>query len=96
MNRRVAWWQQTHIKPRTVPFSLPITSVGRYDNEDYGFNFNFKSGGKMKESEKQKQRHEDKKLFYETQKLLLQESNKKASGMKSGYAYFTKLMMQSK
>ena len=96
MNRRVAWWQQTHIKPRTVPFSLPITSVGRYDNEDYGFNFNFKSGGKMKESEKQKQRHEDKKLFYETQKLLLQESNKKASNMKSGYAYFSKLMMQSK
>ena len=96
MNRRVAWWQQTHIKPRTVPFSSPITSIGRYDNEDYGFNFNFKSGGKMKESEKQKQRHEDKKLFYETQKLLLQESNKKASGMKSGYAYFTKLMMQSK
>ena len=96
MNRRVAWWQQTHIKPRTVPFSLPITSIGRYDNEDYGFNFNFKSGGKMKESEKQKQRREDKKLFYETQKLLLQESNKKASDMKSGYAYFTKLMMQSK
>ena len=50
----------------------------------------------MKESEKQKQRYEDKKLFYETQKLLLQESNKKASNMKSGYAYFSKLMMQSK
>ena len=96
MNRRVAWWQQTHIKPRTVPFSLPITSVGRYDNEDYGFNFNFKSGGKMEAAEKQKSKRADKKLFYETQKLLLQESNKKGRDMKGGYAYFSKLMMQSK
>jgi len=40
-------------------------------------------------------RHYDK-LFFNTHKLLVTESNKKQRAMGSGFAYFHKLMMQSK
>lgn len=60
--KRIGFWQQTHIKPSVTPFTLPLYSQGVYTR-----NFSYlASGGKMEAAEKEKTRRQDRKLFYET------------------------------
>lgn len=103
-NDRLNAWAMEHRQPVNAPFVGPIYSVRQGTSAtpfDFGApasqGFQFaKSGGKLAAAEREKTRRAAHKQFYDTQKLLLQESNKKQRAMSNGYAYFTRLMMQGK
>ena len=85
-------------EPNTRPYGYYYnytTPTGRGTFDFYNFSdsgFSFKTGGKMEAAEIEKTRREYAKLFHDTQKFLVSESNKKLKN--SGLDYFRKLMMQ--
>lgn len=84
--------REPNTRPYGISYTLPSVSKGEFDygnGFDYGSGF-FASGGKMEAAEREKTRREYVKLFHDTQKLLLTQSNKKLKS--SGLSYFKKLM----
>ena len=91
-----------YVRPVGTPFALPMrnftlptTQSSSFDySNDFFDRISLKKGGKLEEYGKNL-RHFSK-LYFNTQKLLMQESNKKQRMMSNGYAYFQKLMMQGR
>ena len=88
-------WQNTHRAPLGVPFARPRRTAGYTAPFSFQDEFQFAKKGGVLEEKGRMHRHHDK-LFYQSQKLLLTESNKKQRAMANGYGYLLKLMMQSK
>ena len=89
------YWQSSHRESLGYPFGPVIwTSPIPYYQSSF-----FAKGGNLEVIDRvergRMKRHYDK-LFYNTHKLLVTESNKKQRALGSGFAYFHKLMMQSK
>ena len=85
-------WLAAHRQSLGYPFA-PIILTSPIPTQWSWGTYN-KEGGVLQEKNKMK-RHYDR-LFYNTQKLLVTESNKKQRAMSNGYAYFHKIMMQGK
>ena len=83
-------------EPNTRPYGYYYDYVTPTERGAFNFGYSstgfFKTGGKMEAAEIEKTRREYAKLFHDTQKFLVSESNKKLKN--SGLAYFRKLMMQ--
>ena len=84
-------WLAAHRQSLGYPFAPIILTSPIPTQWSWG---TYKEGGVLQEKNKMK-RHYDR-LFYNTQKLLVTESNKKQRAMSNGYAYFHKIMMQGK
>lgn len=96
-----AAYNRQAIRPVGVPFALPqygYTTVStpqsfNYDDDFWGSR-SLKRGGVLEEYNKNLRHYS--KLYFDTNKLLVTESNKKQKMMSNGYAYFHKLMMQGR
>lgn len=95
-----AQWDATHIAPIGSPYTgygTIYTSRQPFDFNDYSSTFfSFKSGGKMEAAEKEKTRREYEKMYHDSLKLMMTESNKKLKGSGAAYNYYRKLFMQGK
>lgn len=93
MNR----WNATHIPTTGSPYAGYGTTFGGPEYFDFA-NFNtgvsFAKGGKMEAAEREKTRKEYEKIYHDSMKLMVQESNKKLRS--SAYAFYRKLFMHKK
>lgn len=98
-----AEYSRNNIRPIGVPFAIPqyrfttaSTAQGTYDPAyDWFAGISYdKKGGKLEEYGRNLRHYS--KLYFNAQKLLMQESNKKQKMMSNGYAYFQKLMMEGR
>lgn len=87
-------WTANHLVTTGTPYAgygtlytLPPTY------SPYGY---FARGGKMEAAEKEKTRREYEKIFHDSMKLLVKESNKKLAAGKGAYAFYRKLFMHAK
>ena len=85
------FWKATHLPTTGTPYA----GYGNIYTLPGTFNPNmFRSGGKMEAAEREKTRREYEKIYHDSMKLLVTESNKKLRN--SAYAYYRKLFMHSK
>lgn len=93
MNR----WNATHIPTTGSPYAGYGTTFGGPEYFDFA-NFNtglsLAKGGKMEAAEREKTRKEYEKIYHDSMKLMVQESNKKLRS--SAYAFYRKLFMHKK
>lgn len=85
------FWKATHVSTTGTPYA----GYGTIYTSPETFNPNmFRSGGKMAAAEREKTRREYEKIYHDSMKLIVTESNKKLRN--SAYAYYRKLFMHSK
>lgn len=90
-------WSASHVPTSGVPYAgygTTYTPPAYFDFGSTGYGFAFRSGGKMEAAEREKTRREYAKIYHDSLKLMVTESNKKLRN--SAYAYYRKLFMHSK
>ena len=93
MNR----WNATHIPTTGSPYTGYGTIFGGpeyFDFANFNTGYSFAKGGKMEAAEREKTRKEYEKIYHDSMKLMVQESNKKLRS--SAYAFYRKLFMHKK
>ena len=93
MNR----WNATHIPTTGSPYAGYGTTFGGpeyFDFANFNTGYSFAKGGKMEAAEREKTRKEYEKIYHDSMKLMVQESNKKLRS--SAYAFYRKLFMHKK
>lgn len=91
-------WTSSHIATTGTPYAgygVTYKAPAYYDfGADYvGF---VRRGGKMEAAEREKTRREYEKIYHDSMKLMVKESNKKLIAGKGTYAFYRKLFMHAK
>ena len=90
-------WNATHIPTTGSPYAGYGTTFGEpeyFDFTNFNTGFSYARGGKMEAAEREKTRREYEKIYHDSMKLMVQESNKKLRN--SAYAFYRKLFMHAK
>lgn len=90
-------WNATHIPTTGSPYAGYGTTFGEpeyFDFVNFNTGFSYAKGGKMEAAEREKTRREYEKIYHDSMKLMVQESNKKLRN--SAYAFYRKLFMHAK
>lgn len=90
-------WNATHIPTTGSPYAGYGTIFGNpeyFDSANFNTGLSLAKGGKMEAAERAKTRKEYEKIYHDSMKLMVQESNKKLRS--SAYAFYRKLFMHKK